>query len=167
MFLYSSPAFWLVPPSTLTERSANMGETEKEAWHDELHLVNKAPGNYTAFSRTSWDQIYHCFTVWTGTILLAEYVTTLCMKFRRFYIGHRYLQTKPRCQTKQAWVFLFFHWYLFCFMSVWPYVLAFPRRQVGVGAKDPKKVYGTKRVENIWAINFSQETGKKPSIIKF
>jgi hypothetical protein len=50
---------------------------------------------------------------------------------------------KTKCQTEQDWLSLCFP-FIFSFLFVWPYILAFPCRQVGGGDKDSRKIYGTK-----------------------
>lgn len=63
--------------------------------------------------------IYFPFTVQIRTILLSENIAALCMRYRSFDHVHRYLQIKPRCQTKKNWLFLIFPFisilFLVCF----------------------------------------------------
>ena len=56
----------------------------------------------------------------------------------------------------------FSHLSLFAFLLVWPYVPAFPSRQVGKGAKDSRKMHATKNtVEKMWSIHFFPENWEK------
>lgn len=115
-----------------------MGKTKEDTCHNETDLVRRAPRNYNAFSRTSQEQMNKKIN---KIVLLVENVTALCMEYRSFERAHRYLQTKLDVKLRR----LDYFWVLYlCLFFVWPYVLAFLSRQVGIRAKDSRKMYGTK-----------------------
>lgn len=91
------------------------------------------------FCRSHYEIKY--ITVWTKVCYWQK-----CNCFVYNAITDKASIKKIRCQTKQILVIFGFTCICFCFLFVWPYVLAFPSRQVGIGANDSRKIYGKQKL---------------------